>query len=150
MRAARLWRHITMLKRVAMFFLGGVEVCTPGCCAVPCYACPSELDDLAIPSVFEAVCGNPWCITSSSRDKLFVHVLFRWSRTDYRQLNGNFRLKLKQRGLRDQPLNNGCAYIVREPPYKEYITQCGPQTEVSLLRSPFNLLSRTDLFLPRR
>lgn len=54
----------------------------------------------------------------------------RWANTDYRQLDANFRLKLKQRGLCDHPLNYGCAYILRDPPYHDHLTRCGPQTEV--------------------
>ena len=38
----------------------GKSCCEPGSCAVPCYACPSEVDKLAIADLFEAVYGDPW------------------------------------------------------------------------------------------
>ncbi|KLO14505.1 hypothetical protein SCHPADRAFT_826309, partial [Schizopora paradoxa] len=128
LRCARLWRHLTMVKRAAVFLTGGVNNCKPGSCAVPCYACPSDVDKLTVAGLFEAVYGDPW-----------------WTNTDFRQLDANFRLKLKQRGLRDEPLNNGCAYIVRDPPYHAHLDACGPQTEINICDSGLHAVDHANL-----
>ncbi|KLO04935.1 hypothetical protein SCHPADRAFT_840007, partial [Schizopora paradoxa] len=129
LRTSRLWRSLTMMKRAGVFFTGGVDACTPGSCAVPCYACPYGLDGESVPGMFDPIPeGDP-----------------EWANTDYRQLDANFRLKLKQRGFRDRPLNLGCAYIVSEPPYKAYVEACGPQTEVNICDSGLHAVDHANL-----
>ncbi|KLO06045.1 hypothetical protein SCHPADRAFT_806026, partial [Schizopora paradoxa] len=128
LRCSRLWRHLTMMKRAAVFLTGGVDACEPGSCAVPCYACPSDLDKMSVADLFEAVYGDPW-----------------WTNTDYRQLDANFRFQLKQRGLRDHPLNDGCAYIVRDPPYHAHLDACGPQTEINICDSGLHAVDHANL-----
>ncbi len=59
MRVSRLWRHLQMIKRAAVFLTGGVDACKPGSCAVPCYVCPTHLDDEAIEGLFEVISGDP-------------------------------------------------------------------------------------------
>lgn len=63
MRISRLWRHLKLLKRAGVHLMaGGVEACKPGSCAVPCYACPSEIDELEIVELFGAPCNDPLCV----------------------------------------------------------------------------------------
>ena len=58
------------------------------------------------------------------------HFLARWTEALFVMLDANFRLKCKERSLSDPSLLDGLAYFVKEKPYKEYIAECGAQTEV--------------------
>jgi hypothetical protein len=47
-------------------------------------------------------------------------------------IDANFRLKNKDRGIKDDPpLSDGWGHIVPETPYQEYIGKYGYQAEVS-------------------
>ena len=46
-------------------------------------------------------------------------------------IDGNFRVKCKDRGLNDIELGDGQSYFVEDAPYKEHIAKCGDQVEVS-------------------
>ena len=46
-------------------------------------------------------------------------------------IDGNFRVKFKDRGLNDIELGDGQSYFVEDAPYKEHIAKCGDQVEVS-------------------
>ncbi len=60
----------------------------------------------------------------------FVDFVTRWVDTLFAQLDANFRLKNKDRSLKDKSLNAGVGSIVEEEPYKEHLTSRGEQTEV--------------------
>ncbi|KLO04830.1 hypothetical protein SCHPADRAFT_840165, partial [Schizopora paradoxa] len=129
MRMSRLWRHLKMLKRTAVFLLpGGVDGCGPGVCAIRCPACPSNLDGVSIEGLFDIPQGLP-----------------DWVDTDYAQVDANFRLKHKERNIRDVELNGGIAYIVAQGPYKQYVEACGPQTEVNVCDSGLRAVDHANL-----
>lgn len=61
MRITRLWRHLKLLKRAGVHVsAGGVDACESGSCAVPCYACPSDVDELEVLELFSAPHDDPW------------------------------------------------------------------------------------------
>lgn len=62
-------------------------------------------------------------------------ILFRWLYTLFLMIDGNFRVKCKDRGLNDIELGNGQSYFVEDSPYKAHIAKCGDQVEVSALRN---------------
>lgn len=45
-------------------------------------------------------------------------------------LDANFRLKLKDRNIDDEPLGPGLAYYVKSDGYMEHVVASGTQTEV--------------------
>lgn len=49
-------------------------------------------------------------------------------------VDANFKLKLKDKGVPDQPLGSGWAYFVREDKFESYLLDhAGTQTEVLCL-----------------
>ena len=120
MRIARLWRTLKMCKRVGtVMLLGGTSSTELGSSAVLCPVCPQHG---TLPSS-----SNPLLNT------LFV------------MLDGNFRMKCKERNLVDPSLASGLSYFVREDPYKEYLEGCGPQKEVCQLLSSMFILYFSEL-----
>lgn len=74
----------------------------------------------------------------------------RWLDTLFAQIDANFRLKNKDRSLKDESLNGGTASIVKEEPYKEHLASRGEQTEVhylSSLSSAASLTPTSDQYL---
>ena len=51
--------------------------------------------------------------------------------TMFVMLDGNFRMKCKDRNLVNPSLASGMSYFVKEGPYNNYLAQCGSQREVS-------------------
>ena len=51
-------------------------------------------------------------------------------------IDANFRLKLKEKGILNDPaLGDGWAHWVQDPPYRAYIKKYGHQVEVCLVYS---------------
>ena len=50
-------------------------------------------------------------------------------------LDANFRLKLKDQGIKDTHLGKGRAYYVDEDGFEEHLYNINPATEVSLVNS---------------
>ena len=49
-----------MIKRSGVFMKpGGFSGAEDGACAVGCDACPTEIDDLSIPGLFDAAVSDP-------------------------------------------------------------------------------------------
>ena len=83
---------------------GGIADAEPGSCAVKCPACPQP-------------------DTISESDSALLNTLFV-------MLDGNFRMKCKDRALVDPSLASGLSYFTEENLYKEYLRHVGPQKEV--------------------
>lgn len=70
----------------------------------------------------------------------YVLIQFhRWLYTFLVTIDANFRLKLKDKGLKDDPpLGDGWSHMVKTKPYQAYINEYGYQVEVchSLCREP--------------
>ena len=61
-------------------------------------------------------------------------LLFSWIYTLYLAMDANFRLKLRNRHIKNDPeLGPGWAYCVEEKPYQEEMDQYGDQIEVQLI-----------------
>lgn len=105
MRIVRLWRHLKLLKRAGTGMLvGGIASAQRGSCAVECPACPQV--NTIDPNLSD-----------------FLNTLFV-------MLDGNFRLKCKNRSLTDPALGSGLASFVEEGEYDAFLKTCGPQPEV--------------------
>ncbi|TDL13597.1 hypothetical protein BD410DRAFT_735152, partial [Rickenella mellea] len=98
-----LWRHLNMLKRNGRGHDPlGIDNTPPGGCAVECPACPHPGRNL--PDGWQdAPANKSWIYT------LMVSV------------DANFRLKLKDRGIKDPELGSGWAYFVEKNKYQEVL-----------------------------
>ena len=54
-----------------------------------------------------------------------ILVVVRWKNTLFLGVDGCFKLKLKERGLRDPDLSAGLAYFVKEDAYQKYLAENG-------------------------
>lgn len=101
-----------MVKRAGVGIAGGrIEDAARGACAIECPACPqASTMDPALPA--------------------FLNTLFV-------MLDGNFRLKCKNRSLSDPSLGSGLASFVDESEYDTYVAGAGLQREASLTQPVF-------------
>jgi hypothetical protein len=80
--------------------------------------------------------ANSWAINDVSAilrlSQEFPVIMFRWLYSLILAIDANFRLKLKNRGIKnDPPLGDGWGHWAPNGPYKEYINTYGWQEEVS-------------------
>jgi hypothetical protein len=69
----------------------------------------------------------------------FYHLS--WLYTLYLAMDANFRLKLRERHIKNDPeLGPGWAYCVDEKPYQEEMVKYGDQTEVCIIISVDRIL----------
>ena len=110
-----------MYKRAGTIMLpGGITHAKPGSLAVLCPACPQD--------------G-----TLPESDDPLLNTLFI-------MLDGNLRMKCKDRSLVDPSLAPGLSYFVEESSYKTYLSDCGPQKEVIVLFIFWLGIAQTDTF----
>ncbi|EIW74480.1 hypothetical protein CONPUDRAFT_67415, partial [Coniophora puteana RWD-64-598 SS2] len=113
MRMVREWRHLKMLKRSGR---GHVEISlneTPeGACAVLCPACPHPGKNM--PDGWE----------NAPKPKRWLNALFL-------AIDANFRLKRRHVSSEesDPSLGDGVAYMVKEKPYKEFLSMHAKETQ---------------------
>ncbi|KAF7970236.1 hypothetical protein HWV62_24724 [Athelia sp. TMB] len=119
----RMWRHLKMLKRAGRGHdPEGVEATRMGECAVECPACPHPGKNLP----------DGW---ETSPEWLYALIL---------TIDANFRLKLKERGLKDDPpLGDGWSHMVKTGPYKAYVAKYGHQVEPPTCDSQFRAADHT-------
>ncbi|KAI0042927.1 hypothetical protein FA95DRAFT_1575419 [Auriscalpium vulgare] len=99
----RQWRFLKMLKRGGRGHdPAGVDATSPGALAVECPACPRPGVNLP----------DGWESAGPDQSWLYEQVF---------AVDANFRLKLKDRGLRDIELMPGWAYYVEESAYQRLI-----------------------------
>lgn len=90
----------------------GISATQPGALAVECPACPHPGKNLP-----------EWWAQPSPTS---------WIYTLYLAMDANFRLKLRQRGIKNDPeLGPGWAYFVEDSHYKSTMETFGDQEEVS-------------------
>lgn len=122
MRISRLWRFLVMLKRAGVGMLaGGIASAEEGSCAVLCPACPQV--------------GTMSTTASALANTQFI------------MMDGNFRMKCKDRSLVDPTLGRGLSYFANEVPYAEYIATCRLQTEVCYTHAKWSATSRLSFCL---
>ncbi|KLO04959.1 hypothetical protein SCHPADRAFT_789776, partial [Schizopora paradoxa] len=121
MRVIRLWQHVQILKRAAVAFLpGGISSADQGSCAVLCPACPRR-----------------FVLDLPPREE--------WFETEFVMVDANFRLRCKERNIKDLPLTDGLAYYVRFGPYKAYLATIGTQTEINVCDSGLHAVDHANL-----
>lgn len=70
---------------------------------------------------------------------LLISDSFSWLYTLILSIDANFRLKLKDRGIKDPELGSGWAYFVETDPYMGHLDTCEEQAEVGYRGySPFS------------
>jgi hypothetical protein len=78
----------------------------------------------------QSLYGNEFSIPLSSVANLDVSMT-RWLYCLILAIDANFRLKLKEKGIiNDPPLGDGWAHWVKSEPYLEYVKKYGHQVEV--------------------
>ncbi|KAF7983642.1 hypothetical protein HWV62_20588 [Athelia sp. TMB] len=145
----RQWRHLKMLKRSGRGHdPAGVAATRMGECAVECPACPHPGKNL--PDGWQDAPENVLSVrmTLISR-QIILTKCYRWLFAFLVTIDANFRLKLKDRGLKvDPPLGDGWSHMIKTGPYKAYIDRYGHQIEPpvcdSELRAADHVTSRTS------
>ncbi|TDL14293.1 hypothetical protein BD410DRAFT_846162 [Rickenella mellea] len=127
LRCVHEYRHVLSAKRSARGHdPGGVQATKPGECAVECPACPQPGRNL--PEGWE---------TAEPKDR-FKYALFL-------AMDANFRLKLKERGIRDEPLGDGWAYFVPSRPFKEHLLDYVGQPEMNMCESKHRAVDHANI-----
>ncbi|TDL25097.1 hypothetical protein BD410DRAFT_717811, partial [Rickenella mellea] len=120
-------RHILSAKRSARGHdPDGINQTKPGECAVECPACPHP--DRNLPDGWE---------DTPERDR-FKYAL-------YLAMDANFRLKSKERGIRDSPLGDGWAYFVPTVPFKEHLANYVDQPEMNTCESKLRAVDHANV-----
>ncbi|KAH8101661.1 hypothetical protein DFH11DRAFT_1523480 [Phellopilus nigrolimitatus] len=123
----RLWRHLTMLKRGGRGHdPRGVDATSQGELAVECPACPQPGRNLPL----------DWRDAPPSRKWLYKLFL---------AVDANFKLKLKERGLKDIELAPGWVYFVEEDAYQKIIATIVDETEDNTCRSQHNAIVMANI-----
>ena len=114
LRVVHWWRHLKMLKRAGRGHdPQGPNNTPPGSLAVHCPACPQPGSNLP----------QGWEVAPRST---------RWLYTLYLAMDANFRLKLHNRGIKNDPeLGRGWGYFVNDSEYQAVMETFGDQEEVS-------------------
>ncbi|KAF7976812.1 hypothetical protein HWV62_5680 [Athelia sp. TMB] len=122
----RMWRHTKMLKRAGRGQdRAGVSATRMGECAVECPACPHPGKNLP----------DSWKNAPEHIKWLYILLV---------TIDANFRLKLKDKGLKDDPpLGDGWSHMVKTEPFKAYVEKFGHQVEPSTCDSDFRAADHT-------
>ncbi|TDL15288.1 hypothetical protein BD410DRAFT_732930, partial [Rickenella mellea] len=126
-RCVREFLHIHTAKRGARGHdPGGIPLTQAGECAVECPACPHPGRNLP----------DGWQDTPE-KDR-FKYALFL-------AMDANFRLKSKDRGVRDSPLGDGWAYFVPTNPFKEHVANYVDQPEMNTCESKLRAVDHANV-----
>ncbi|KAH9974339.1 hypothetical protein BGW80DRAFT_1130440, partial [Lactifluus volemus] len=125
--AVRIWRHLKLLKRGGRGHdPQGVSATKHGQCAIECPACAHPGKNLQA----------DWRSAPTSTVWLYSLNL---------TIDANFRLKLKNRGItNDPPLGDGWGHWVPNGPYEEYIGTYGWQEEPNLCDSELHAVDHAN------
>ena len=127
----RQWRHLKQVKR------GGgahtpkpLESVPPGAFALECPACPHPGRNL--PTNWEMAPDHkkyplPLSSRPGSTDQLTI--CFRWLYSLFLAVDANFRLKLKNRKIKDLEIGSGWAYFVENVQYLQHISRSSSTTD---------------------
>lgn len=111
-RVFRIWRNLMILKRAGRGHdPQGIGVTAPGSLTVECPACPHPGRNLP----------DDW---AQAGPLLFLYIL-------YISVDANFKLKGKERGLKDIELMPGWGPFVEENTYQDFLKDYVDQPEVS-------------------
>jgi hypothetical protein len=142
-RAFREWRHLKLLKRHGRgYFKNGIEATSAGSCAVECPACPQPGRNL--PENWRECPPELRCVLDrilSCNQYLHIPLLSRFLYVLMLSLDANFRLKSKERGIKDVRLGDGYAYLVEEGKFKSHIAASSHAVEVGWC---FKLVQKSD------
>ncbi|TDL13202.1 hypothetical protein BD410DRAFT_707921, partial [Rickenella mellea] len=97
-----------------------------GECAVECPACPHPGRNL--PEGWE---------NADKKDR-YKYALFL-------AMDANFRLKSKERGIRDSPLGDGWSYFVQSRPFKEHVSNYVHQPEMNMCESKHRAVDHANI-----
>ncbi|TDL13451.1 hypothetical protein BD410DRAFT_735374, partial [Rickenella mellea] len=125
-RVIRQYGHLLMAKRSGRGHdPTGILGTKPGEFAVECPACPQPGRNLPID--WENAPPNE-----------------RWKYGLYLAIDANFRLKLKQRGIKDSPLGDGLAYFVPKTQYDQHLAEYVDQPEMNTCNSNLSAVDHAN------
>ncbi|TDL14376.1 hypothetical protein BD410DRAFT_697320, partial [Rickenella mellea] len=120
-------RHLLSCKRSARGHdPSGIKATQEGECAVECPACPQPGRNL--PEGWE----------NHAQDQRYKYALFL-------AMDANFKLKSKDRGIRDAPLGDGWGYFVPSVPFKEHVSKYIAQPEMNTCGSQLRAVDHANL-----
>ncbi|KAH7904113.1 hypothetical protein BJ138DRAFT_1119717 [Hygrophoropsis aurantiaca] len=127
LQAIRWWRHLKMLKHAGRAHdPDGIAATKEGALAVECPACPHPGRNL--PDGWETV----------DKQRAWIYTLFV-------AMDANFRLKLRDRGIKnDNELGPGWAYFVEYTRYLRIMEQFGDQKEVNTCTSGLHAVDHAN------
>ncbi|TDL13469.1 hypothetical protein BD410DRAFT_846920 [Rickenella mellea] len=126
MRCVLEWRHLHIIKRSGRGHAAdGIEATEAGECAVECPACPQPGRNLP----------NGWQDVGEEDSWLYTLIL---------SIDANFRLKLKDRGIKDPELGSGWAYFVETDPYMGHLDTCEEQAEINTCDSNLHAVDHAN------
>ncbi|EDR06772.1 uncharacterized protein LACBIDRAFT_299636 [Laccaria bicolor S238N-H82] len=124
-RVFRIWRNLMALKRAGRGHdLAGVDNTLPGSLTVECPACPHPGRNLP----------QNW---QEAGPLMFLYIL-------YISVDGNFKLKGKDRGLKDVELMPGWGPFVEESAYQAFIADYVDQPEINTCESEHDAIVRAQ------
>ncbi|KAI0073201.1 hypothetical protein K474DRAFT_1722408 [Panus rudis PR-1116 ss-1] len=123
----RIWEHLQLLKRNARAHIpNGISTITEGSLAMDCAACPQPEKNLP----------EDW--TNAPADRMWLYVLFL-------MLDANFRMRCKDRGLEDQSLSPGWAYVVENNKYIAHMEKFATEDEVNTCSAEHNAIVKANM-----
>ena len=124
------WRHIKGIKRGAGAHQSHpLSETAPGSHAIKCLACPHPGWNL--PDNWDSVCGaNEWDISFYGSQILLTYS--RWIYVQFIAVDANFRLKSKNRQIKDPELGSGWSYFVENTTYTHHVAKPSHEKEVRM------------------
>ncbi|KIL55518.1 hypothetical protein M378DRAFT_188665 [Amanita muscaria Koide BX008] len=130
LRVFRIWQHLQALKRAGRGHdPAGSAATSPGELVLECPACPQPGKNL--PQNWE---------DAKSEDR-FLYTLFL-------AIDANFKLKQKERGLRDIKLSPGWGCYVESSHYEKHVAAYKKEPEINSCGSDHNAIARANMSVP--
>lgn len=127
----------------------GANTTSQGELAIECPACPHP--DRNLPSNWNAESSNQYVPHYDPNNMIdCFDACYRYLYTLFLGVDGNFKLRLKERGITDPELAPGWAYFVEENNYQAFIKDFIDQPEVYYLFISFFLFLLINICLPSR
>ncbi|EIN12129.1 hypothetical protein PUNSTDRAFT_61430, partial [Punctularia strigosozonata HHB-11173 SS5] len=122
--AVRVWRHLKSLLRAGSGYIPEGAQSTPrGALSIKCPSCPHP--DINLPADWKSLPPDE-----------------RWKYALFIAVDGNFKLKLKDRGVKDVQFGSGWSYFVEPEAYHKHISEATQLDEIPPCGSQHNAVQQ--------